>query len=1200
MKRMLDRVLENTIVDRESLYPLSFDCDVIKLELIPGEKYQGSFRVTSDDKAKPEGIVYSGDIRMTIKTPEFGGLGREIAYSYDTTGLKEGSVNKGVIHIVSNIGECELPYEIRISSMTLDSNVGQIKNLFHFANLARTNWNEAVELFYSSSFENLLTGNDSIYLSYYRGLSFISDEEYASEDFAYNESNVDCFLELTKKKNKIVYSVSEKKIELKKLPDNDEFSVTVNRKGWGYTKVSVTCTDKFIFCDKDILYTEDFEEDKAILNFRIDKNELHLGKNSADIVISDSWQEVVVPVCINIGCKTTHQNIERRGDTMRIMRLYIEYRLGKITKNEWGKECSVTLAKMISKDENNIINRLYQVHFYIIQRREEDARNIFEIAKGSLNDDTQPEIIGYSLYLEYLLTRDDAVKRDLAENLELLYVQNKRCWRLAWLLLYMKESFIRDSRERWRFLKTMFEDGCNSPLLFIEALGILVETPAYMSSLSDFELEFMEFARRRNVLTADIRSRFAFVVSKEVAYSLEIYNILTECYHIEPQNEILTQICILLMKGNRTDDESFKWYEKAVEEELRINRLYEYYIMSIDLNYTGRLPKIVLMYFAYRSNLDFERNAFLYANILRHKPAYQDIYNDYLPVIKEFAIEQLHKRRINENLAFIYKTVIGDDLYTDMFAEEYAYALTVNRITVKRDDIVSVVIVNNKLKYQERYTVYAGMTLVSIISSDSCILLEDNCGNKYVDTSLYTMHPIVKKETQPARVMAAAPLSILSALYAASGDGDLINVSDENENALLYLTENQDVSEEYKNNVMLALATYYFDRNDIAKLDDLLIRFDATTLKPEMRESVIKIMVARGMYDRALDWVKEFGPEYIDDKILVRLLDRIIARYDYEYDRDVLCICEKLFAEDKYDEEILNYLLLYKQGSSKSLKVLWRAADSFGLDSSVIIENMVVQMLYSGASVGEETNIFLEYASDNRSQQIEVLFLERLAYLFFAKNVALDDSVFDRCIYLHQMDEKLSDYVKLAFLKRCQSLIEKNKKLDSEKTALIVLFVKEFCIRHMVFPFFMVFKNILPKLSLYDDRKYIEYHGAEGSRVVLHYVIESDNHEDTEYHKEEMNHLIGGIYIKSFVLFYGEKIRYYITEENSRSEKLTESNWLECLETSKEEEHRYSCLNNIAISREMKDDKTFCKLSEEYIKKCYLVEHLFLPAGSEE
>ena len=57
-----------------------------------------------------------------------------------------------------------------------------------------------------------------------------------------------------------------------------------------------------------------------------------------------------------------------------------------------------------------------------------------------------------------------------------------------------------------------------------------------------------------------------------------------------------------------------------------MTRLYEYYMMSLDIrDKTIILPKMVLMYFAYQSNLDYEHNAYLYAYVVRNRDKNPDL-----------------------------------------------------------------------------------------------------------------------------------------------------------------------------------------------------------------------------------------------------------------------------------------------------------------------------------------------------------------------------------------------------------------------------------------------------------------------------------------------------------------------------------------------------------------------------------------------
>ena len=91
---------------------------------------------------------------------------------------------------------------MEIDSENLNSSLGSIKNLFHFANLAKTSWEEAANLFFSKDFEQVLQGSDKQYLNTYRGL--VKDgrkEQYLEE-----------FLLQIKKKQQIEYIIENPEI----------------------------------------------------------------------------------------------------------------------------------------------------------------------------------------------------------------------------------------------------------------------------------------------------------------------------------------------------------------------------------------------------------------------------------------------------------------------------------------------------------------------------------------------------------------------------------------------------------------------------------------------------------------------------------------------------------------------------------------------------------------------------------------------------------------------------------------------------------------------------------------------------------------------------------------------------------------------------------------------------------------------------
>ena len=82
---------------------------------------------------------------------------------------------------------------------------------------------------------------------------------------------------------------------------------------------------------------------------------------------------------------------------------------------------------------------------------------------------------------------------------------------------------------------------------------------------------------------------------------------MTLLYERYPEDEILTVICKMLMRGQITTKDAFVWYERGVNHNLKITELYEYYMYSIDEKETMAFTHSVLLYFLYDNHLTVDK-----------------------------------------------------------------------------------------------------------------------------------------------------------------------------------------------------------------------------------------------------------------------------------------------------------------------------------------------------------------------------------------------------------------------------------------------------------------------------------------------------------------------------------------------------------------------------------------------------------------
>ena len=140
-----------------------------------------------------------------------------------------------------------------------------------------------------------------------------------------------------------------------------------------------------------------------------------------------------------------------------------------------------------------------------------------------------------------------------------------------------------------------------------------------------------------------------------------MYRALAAGYEALPADDTLEAICRYIMLGNPRERIYFRWFALAVERGLRLTRLYEYYVETMDTSYQRELPKPLLMYFTYNNNsLGDDKKAFIYASIVGNKDAQPETYRDYRESMAEFAGKKAAEGRMDENYAVLYQEFLTE------------------------------------------------------------------------------------------------------------------------------------------------------------------------------------------------------------------------------------------------------------------------------------------------------------------------------------------------------------------------------------------------------------------------------------------------------------------------------------------------------------------------------------------------------------
>ena len=1185
MRQVIEEILQGKFnVDNGSL---DFSCPRIELSLHADEVCEGFFLVYGPKGQMTEGHVTSSDLRMECVTEIFSGSQDEILYRFHARGMEVGEEVKGSFYVISNHGEYYLPFTVSIVAEAITSSLGNIKNLFHFTNLAKSSWEEAVKLFYSKEFKAVFTGNDRQHYAAYKGLSAVTGNEHNMEEF---------LLEINKKKA-VEYIPEEKEIKIEDPLETTRYALVVNRNGWGYTRLRIGVEGEFLKLKEDVVSDSAFLGNMYRVYYYVEHEKLHAGNNYGAILLIQEHETIRIPVTVirhPAGRKMLGLQREKKQLTVEVMAYYQAFRLKKIGTKTWLTETNKLLGRMAEIDDKDVAVKLFTAQMLLTEERYNEGRWLIEKQKEQVESrkETDPALWCYYLYLTTLYSKDDQYVDEVADAVERVYERNRGNWRIAWLLLYLSEEYVKSPTRKWVLLEELFGHRCTSPVIYIEAWNIIRANPAMLMKLDAFEQQILTYAVRNDLLKEDVIRQVVYLAQHQRGYSESLYKILAGCYEKMPDSEILHAVCSLLIKGNCRGEQYFAWYSAGVEENLRITRLYEYYMMSISLEYDGPLPKMILMYFAYQSDLHYEITAYLYAYVYRHRVELSDIYVNYTAAMERFVLEQIKRGRVNKDLAYLYRHMISLPMIDEETAQALATLLFVREIRVESDKIREVILSYPYRTDQKIYPVSGGRALVPVYDSNCKILLGDGEGNRYTVSVEYQAEILLSPVRLALMISPFVRDHLGYAIYMCYEYQNTLTMQDDNVDLFAMLAQSERMEEDTRRTIRRMLVDFYYEKDRMRELDDYLLSLHPEQILAKDRKEIVRCMVNRGMYEEAYGWVSRYGPYGMDAKTLLKLCSRLLDLLEVEDDPLMTGVLFHVLQKGKYDDNILHYLVRYFNGSIKQMRDVWKTAEAFGVDTYGLCERMIVQMLYTGAHVGEKIEIFRSYNRSGGSERLRAAFLSQCCYDYAIGEQITEPYVFESVLQLRLEEVPLHIVCKIAVLR----YYAENRQEQTEMVRkACVDFLQDLLAKQIVLPLYREYQGYLPQMDAYLDKTMVEYRARPGSRAVIHYVIQSEGGAEEEYRKEEMRDMFGGICVKEFILFFGERLQYYITEETEGGEQLTKSGTINKSDIGQENfESRFTMLNDIMIGKTLQDYDTVDSLLQEYYRLDHMVEEIFM------
>lgn len=792
------------------------------------------------------------------------------------------------------------------------------------------------------------------------------------------------------------------------------------------------------------------------------------------------------------------------------------------------------------------------------------------------------------LYVNSLFKKDPDVTASCVSQLQKLYLKQPENWLFTWLLLNLDSRLAERSRTRYMVLERQFRAGTRNRLLYQEAWMLLKDDMALFTRLDAFSIQTFFWAANHGFLTAEAARTVALQAARLKKWSPLAARLLKACYQVEPSKETAGAVCSIYIRGHRTDAEAFVWYQKGVELDAKITNLYEYFMYALPEDYPRLLPRQVILYFAYHNTLTSRQKTAFYCNLVKYGGLGELDYEEHRRQLQQFLLKQLKERRLDESLSWLYgRCLLVETLEKDML-EALADILFLRKITCREKRICQVEISYGQLEDKVIVPLVGGSACVPIYTPGAKVTLLDERGKRYRQTVAYDMKRLMV-EPRFLQICAQQLKHHLGLnLYLLDGRGDH-RLNNENVETAYRLLEDGHLRESYRQRLQLELLDYERKHHRLDRVDERLLIQNPGSLSREGQGAYIEYFILTRQDEKAFSLLEETGCAQVEPKLLLRLLQRLLA--EGQVPRDILRpYARRIFAQGVYTENIIGLAAEECSGNTEMLLALWKAGKQFDLTFPQLEEQLVVQALFTERYLHEVFPVFESMDDRGGESVLGSAWLNYLSWLDFVKGQSVPEGLFDSLEHHLIWEDRLADVAGLCYLKQISVLLL----LTEAQKRLAGRLMKELAAKGRRFAFMQKLYPYQEGIKRPDDQMVVEYRCNPNHKVVLHYVLEYHGKKTFDYVAERLFPVCGGIFTHAFILFYGERLTWFFTEELDDGTSIsTVCRTLENREEYVQGQSRYERLCRMQRALDHHQERQLKKMMAEYGELTVLSEEKF-------
>ncbi len=1172
MKKKIEQLLSGKF--RYEQPRLLFSKEKLSITLEAGETVRGELYLGTEDNEKIQGYITSSSRRLVPGNGKFSGTTICLPYGADGTGMNPGDQCTGWLCVTSNIGEYKIPFLIEAKKEQILSSEGEIKDMEAFREIARRDFREAYRLFTDKYFPIVMAEAGNREKALYAGMSRQPVTYQHLEEF---------FIGL-KEKEPVSLVLKTTEAEFYGISEPVQESFDIQKSGWGHLRLDIETRGGFLEAERRVLTEDDFIGSTCRIDYIIQADKLKEGTQLGEIVVRSPYQELIYHVTASKGSNVrVDVHGEEKKARISMIKDYIDYREGRLDFKAWAGSTHFILNQLRESGCEYPEYQLYEAYVDHLEGKDAEAAAILKKYQDREFTRDELELAGTYLYLCTLtgLYKD---RTQALWKIQNFYMQKEDSFQLLWLLLQM-DSYYKNSPSMGIFMmEELFEKGCTNPLLYMEAWKWVSRDMSLFHRISPFWMQVFHYAGRRDLLTEELVMRLAYLSGYEKTFSNVLYQALAAGYEKFPSDDVLEAVCKYIMKGNPRKPQYFRWFSLAVGRGLRLTRLFEYYVETMDISYQRELPKPLLMYFNYNDNtLGDTRKAFLYASVIAHKEKEPLIYESYRDSMKRFARRKIAEGKIDENYASVYQEFLFDP-ETPEEAEQTAGVLFTHRLYCDDPKVRQVIVCHSQMKEEEVYPCVQGVAYPRIYTEDAVILFQDDKQRRYVSTIHYNLKKLTdERQAVPAFIKMGVTEPGVLLHYCSENPLDSVSLE-----YYQRMAESEAFTEEFRGEIRKEILDYYAAHVQGEDLDHYLKKMNYREYAFVDRPVLLEVLISRRMFRQAMGIVEEFGYEGLSLSSLLKLTSRMILKSDMAEDDELLALASEVYRSGKYDEVILHYLMQYRFGPLDELIAIWKSAKGFEMDTYDLEERILSLLMFTSDFRKEGETVLESYVNQSGKERIIGAYLTQVAYGIFVKEYTMTPFIRERLEYALEHSWPVNRVCRLALLKELSK--EKNEKYTEMERMLLEECAKD----NMVFGFF---RRISPELlSPYqlDDKTFVECHANPEARVTLFYALDTGLGREKEYKSTPVKEVYQGIFTKTFTLFYGESLHYYFQIDFRGDSRKTAERVITMKKVEGTPGSKYQLLNRLLSARRLDKRQEVTEGLKNYLRQEQYVKEMFI------